>query len=94
MSVYFLAEIEKINDDKMYREYIKKAKPIIDSFGGKYIFKSERLNPLAGNWNVMRIILIEFENINKLKDCFQSEEYQKVKHLRENSVLSKGIIIE
>jgi uncharacterized protein (DUF1330 family) len=94
MSVYFLAEIEKINNTEMYHEYAEKAASIIVKFGGKYIFKSECLKPLSEVWGVKRIILIEFEDINKLQHCFQSEEYKKIKHLRENSVKSKAVIIE
>lgn len=94
MSVYLLAEINKINDDKMYQEYIKKATPIILKFGGKYVFKSEQLQPMAGDWNLKRMILIEFENKDKLQNCFQSEEYNEIKHLRINSVKSKALIIE
>ena len=40
MSVFFLAGITKILDDKMYKEYIEKASPIIKKYGGEYIFKS------------------------------------------------------
>jgi len=94
MSVYFLAEIEEINDVAMYQEYVERAAPIIIKFGGKYLIKSEKLETITKDWCLIRIILIEFENKSKLKHCFQSEEYKKIKHLRENSVKSKAVIIE
>ncbi len=94
MSVYFLAEIEEINDKAMYLEYVKQASPIIIKFGGKYIIKSEKLESITEGWDLIRVILIEFENKEKLQNCFQSGEYKKIKHLRENSAKSKAVIIE
>ena len=94
MPVYFLAEIEEINNIEMYHEYIEQASPIIIKFGGKYIIKSEKLEPITQGWDLIRIILIEFENKSKLQKCFQSEEYNRIKHLRENSVKSKAVIIK
>lgn len=94
MPVYFLAEIFEISNKEMYISYIQQASPIIHKHGGEYIFKSDKVTSLAGKQDITRAVLIKFESIEKLKKCFSSEEYHQIKHLRENSVKSKGIIIE
>ena len=94
MPVFFLAEIKEITNDNLYRQYIDKAKPVIEQYGGEYIFRSEQLKPISGNWDLKRIILIRFDSIDKLNRCFQSDEYKKIAHLRENSTVSKAIVIE
>lgn len=94
MPAYFLAETLKITDQEMYKEYIEHAVPIIRKYGGVYIIKSENLTPFCGDWNIKRIVLIKFENRNKLDNCFQSEEYKKISHLRKNSTESRSIIID
>jgi uncharacterized protein (DUF1330 family) len=94
MAVYFLAEINKITDEKMYNEYIKKARPIVSKFNGEYVLRSSKLMPVTGDWDLERVILIKFANKEKMQGCFQSKEYKAVKHLRINSTESKALIIE
>lgn len=94
MPVYFLAQISEVIDKEMYLSYIQQASPIVQKYGGEYIFKSDNLTPIAGEWDITRAVLIKFENVKTLRNCFASEEYCKIKHLRENSVKSKAIVIE
>lgn len=94
MPIFFLAQISEIKNIEMYLSYIQQASPIVQKYGGEYIFKSDNLTPITGNWDITRAVLIKFENVETLKNCFQSEEYYKIKHLRENSVTSKAIVIE
>ena len=94
MATYLLAEILQITDDSMYREYVKKATVIVTRFGGEYIIKSEKFETISGEWETKRILLIRFENRKKFDECFQSDEYKKIVHLRLNSTVSKAIVIE
>ena len=94
MSVFFLAEIKTITDNNSYKEYIEKTAPIIKKHGGEYILRSEQLIPISGDWDLKRIILIRFDNKEKLRECFQSDEYKEIAHLREDSTVSKALMIE
>jgi uncharacterized protein (DUF1330 family) len=94
MSVFFLAGITKILDEKMYNEYIEKASTIVEKYGGEYIFKSNQIVPISGDWDLKRTILIRFDSKKHVHDCFQSTEYQRIAHLREISTVSKAIMIE
>jgi uncharacterized protein (DUF1330 family) len=94
MPAFFLVEINKVSDAEKYGLYIEKVASIINKHGGEYIFKSEQLTPVSGDWDTKRIVLIRFENKNMLRKVFQSEEYKKIAHLREQSTESKAIIIE
>lgn len=94
MPIFFLAEIQSVLDETMYSEYIEKAAPIIRNYGGEYIFRSNHLSPISGEWYLTRMILIKFASKDKIMQCFQSDEYRKIAHLRENSTISKAIIIE
>ncbi len=78
----------------MYNEYVAQARPIVRQHGGEYIFTSERLGSMAGQCETLRMVLIKFENVERLQTCFKSAEYAKIKHLRENSTVSETVIIE
>lgn len=94
MSAFFLIEIAQVTDAEQYNLYIEKTAPIITSYGGEYIFRSEQLTPVSGEWNIKRIILIRFENKETLMKCFRSKEYKAIVHLRVQSTESKAVIIE
>lgn len=84
----------QVKDPKMYSEYIAKVPPIIKKFGGKYLSRGNKIISFFGGWNPERIIIIEFESVQKAKDCFNSPEYKKISPLRENSVKTKAIVVK
>ncbi|MCL2352329.1 MAG: DUF1330 domain-containing protein [Firmicutes bacterium] len=76
-----------------YDRYIREVKPVVESFGGKYIVRSERITA-SGGWAPDRVIVIEFPSRARLDECFSSEEYNSIKALRENTVVAESVIVE
>ena len=93
MPVFFLAEIEVFDYEK-YHAYIDRASEIVRQFGGEYIFRSDHIVPVSGNWTPHRLVLIRFNSKTDIQLCFGSEEYQRIKHLREQSTKSRSVIID
>ena len=93
MPSFFLAEIEVFDLDK-YREYIDRASQIVQRYGGEYVFRSEHIVPMSGNWTPHRLVLIRFNTKADILMCFGSEEYLQIKHLREQSTKSRAVIID
>lgn len=83
--------IEEIND---YQEYIELVKPIIESYGGRYLVRSNKITALQNKWIPDRVIIIEWKTREQLEACFSSEEYRAIAGKRENSVDSRAIIVE
>jgi len=91
--VVFVVLIEEVYDQEMYGDYIKKVVNIIQSHNGEYIARSNKILPFAGD-KPERAIVIAFDSMEEAKNCFLSEEYEKIKHLRENSTRSRAFFIE
>ncbi|MFH1078901.1 MAG: DUF1330 domain-containing protein [Pseudomonadota bacterium] len=91
--IVFVVMIEEIYDQKMYDDYIKQVVRIIQSHNGEYIARSNKILPFAGN-KPERSIVIGFDSMEEAKKCFFSEEYEKIKHFRENSTKSRAFFIE
>lgn len=85
--------IEEIYNQEMYGNYIKQVVKIIESHNGEYIARSNKVLPFAGN-KPERSIVIGFDSMEEAGRCFFSEEYEKIKHLRENSTRSRAFFIE
>lgn len=96
MAWYFIADTY-INEEKgrgEYDEYINAVKPIVESYGGKYLVRTENLQTLSGERNPQRIIVVRFEDKSNLEACFASDEYNMIVSKRKNNVDSRAVIAE
>ena len=96
MSAYFTVNTKTsdLSKRKQYDEYIVKVKPIAESFGGRYIVRSEQITALSDSWKPDRVIVIEFASKTQILAWLSSPQYKEVSSLRVNSVESEAIIIE
>lgn len=96
MAAFFIVKVS-IPDERdraPYDEYITKVKPIVESFGGEYLVRSEKIECFIGTWKPDRFIVIRFASKEKLLACFTSQQYRAVAGLREQSVQADAIIVE
>ena len=91
---FFLIDTYIEQEKGLYEEYINEVKSIVESYNGKYLIRSEKIKSLHPNRNPQRVIVIQFPDKEALYTCFQSEEYQKIKNKRINSVEARALIIE
>ena len=93
MSAYVIADIT-INDLERYEDYKKLAPPAIAAYGGKYMARGGKAEKLEGNWEPGRVIILEFESVEKAKQWLNSEEYREAKALRHKHATSNMIVVE
>ena len=93
MSVLLIASL-KINDPRIYQEYVKQARPIIKRYGGKYLLVSQKILHSTMASGTDKVIIIEFPNKHKYESCFSSKEYKQIVHLRLESTESKLVVVE
>lgn len=94
MKGYWVARCHVTNLEE-YSKYIELAGPIIESFGGKFLVRGGTQIEVEGG-NFERTVLVEFENMEVAKKCYESDEYQGArKHTIGSSirhiVLAEGI---
>lgn len=96
MKTYFIASVQISEPDKrpLYDEYIARVRPIVETFGGVYLVRSEKIEHLPGTWRPDRLIVIEFPDRQTLDCCFASAEYRAVAGLRMQSVEASAVIVE
>lgn len=96
MSCYFIIDVY-IDENKgrgEYDDYISKVKPIVESFGGEYLVRSENVTALSALRNSQRVIIIRFPSRVQLELCFSSDEYRKIMHERTDNVDARAVIVE
>ncbi len=96
MSCYFIVDtyIDENGNQSEYEEYIVLVKPIVESYGGEYLVRSNKVSALSDRRNPQRVIIIRFPSREKLETCFVSAEYLEIMSKREENVDSRALIVE
>lgn len=93
MPIYLIIE-NTIIDQEVYGEYVQQVPAVVEKYGGRYLVRGGEVFTLAGDWHPERIILVEFDTMEQIQDCFASPEYLALVPLRERSTSFRAIIIE
>jgi uncharacterized protein (DUF1330 family) len=93
MSAYVIVDIDVINP-KEYQDYIKKAPATIEAYEGKYLARGGRTELLEGNWVPKRLVILEFESLEKAKEWLESPEYQPARQMRHRTARTNMVVIE
>jgi uncharacterized protein (DUF1330 family) len=88
-----IVEIE-VKAERVYAEYVDKVRAIVEKHGGRYRVRGGSVTPLSGDWNPERMIVIEFESAEQVRRCLGSPEYLELAPLREQSTVSRGIVVD
>ena len=93
MSVFFVISTSEIVDQTRYEDYVRLARPIVESYGGEYLLQSDKVIA-SKDWQTQKIVIIKLDSKEQLDQCFQSDEYREIIPLREGSIVSRFIMVE
>jgi uncharacterized protein (DUF1330 family) len=94
MSVYMIVEAKEVFDKQMYGEYIRNVPQTIEKFGGRYLARGGQITVVSGDWNPDRLIIVEFDSMDKFQAWWNSPEYRKISRLREQGAKTNAIVVE
>ena len=93
MSAYIIAEVE-VTDPETFEEYRKLVPPTIEAFGGRYVVRGGAIGSLEGGWEPKRMVVIEFDDVERARAWHGSDLYAPAKALREASSHTRMIVVE
>ena len=68
MPAYVVVTID-VKDSVTYEKYKKTAPPSIAIYGGRYLVRGGALETLEGTWAPRRLVILEFESVERAKAC-------------------------
>ncbi len=93
MPAYLIAEIE-VTDPETYEEYRRQVAPTVEQYGGRFLVRGGTVHGLEGEWNPKRLVVIEFSDMAGLREWYQSDEYDRLKRIRQRSSTGKVLAVE
>ncbi len=92
MPAYVIVEID-IKDPVSYEDYKKLTPASIAAYGGKFIVRGAKTECLEGDWNPMRLVVLEFPTLEQAKSWWASPEYADAKMIRQRSAKTQMIVV-
>ena len=93
MPAYIIVEIEVV-DPVGYEEYKKQAAATVHQYGGKYIARGGKTEVLEGDWQPKRIVVLQFDSMERAREWLNCEEYREPRKLRHATAKTNMLLIE
>lgn len=84
MAAYVIVQTD-ITDPERYEHYKAATPATIAEFGGRFIVRGGDIEVLEGDWDPLRVVLIEFPGMDAVRAWWASPGYRAAKALREGA---------
>jgi uncharacterized protein (DUF1330 family) len=93
MPAYLISTIE-ITDAAAYEDYRKLVGPVLQKYGGRFLARGGKVDYLEGQWKPKRVVIVEFDSMEKARAFSESPEYAPAKAARHRASISSVIVVD
>lgn len=93
MAGYVIAEVD-ITDPQGFEQYRNMVPATIEAYGGRFVVRGGKTETLEGQWEPKRLVIIQFDSVERAKQWWASEEYRDAKALRQRTAITNLVIAE
>lgn len=93
MATYVLGDFA-IRDPDGFKEYAQKVRPLLESYGARYLVRGGDVEILEGEWEHHTVVLLEFPSREVADEFYRSDEYAPLLALRLESADSTVSVLE
>jgi uncharacterized protein (DUF1330 family) len=93
VSAYVISDVE-ILDDELIKTYRLLAQNSIAKYGGRYLARGGQVESVEGGWTPKAIIIVEFPDMARAKEWYQSPDYAEALKVRADALARRLIFVE
>ncbi len=93
MSAYVIVHIE-VQDESTFGEFRERVSATVESHGGRYLARGGNVEVVEGSWTADRIVVIEFDDVDKAATWLNSPEYTDLKKIRQQAANATILVVE
>ena len=90
---YILAYVD-VTDPVQYEQYKTLSTKAMQVHGAEPLVRGGKTEPLEGEWNPTRIVVLKFPSYDAAKTFYNSEEYRAARNARANAANMNMIVVE
>ncbi|HPI92374.1 MAG TPA: DUF1330 domain-containing protein [Deltaproteobacteria bacterium] len=93
MAAYVIVQVE-VTDPDRFGNYLKETPRVMERFGGRYLARGGETVTLEGDGRPGRVVIIEFPSLKDAEAWYGSEDYRRIKGLREGAATGTIVAVE
>ena len=93
MPAYVIFDIH-VDDPDAYAPYREPAGKSVAAHGGRYLARGGATEVLEGDWDVDRLVILEFPSMDAARAWYGSDEYQEAAPIRQAASRGRGVLLE
>ncbi len=93
MAAYVIVQVN-VTDAEKYEAYKKLTPASIEKYGGRFLVRGGAQENLEGTLEYSRIVLVEFPDVDRATQWYNSPEYQRAKTLRAGASTGVFTVVE
>ena len=84
LAAYLFANVD-VTDAAAYENYRKGVGATVAQYGGRFLVRGGAVEVLEGRLEPKRVVIIEFDSAQRLKEWWDSPEYRPLRELRQRA---------
>jgi uncharacterized protein (DUF1330 family) len=93
VTAYLIARVH-VTDPAAYEGYKKLAAEAIQKHGGRYLARGGRTVTLEGDDEARRVVIVQFESLERAKAFYDSADYQRAIEARKGAATGQFVVVE
>jgi uncharacterized protein (DUF1330 family) len=93
MPAYVIVDIE-VKNTVEYEEYKTLSTQAVAAYGGRFLARGGKVDVLEGDWQPERLVILEFESVERAVQWWDSPEYTQAKRIRQRTAATNMVVIE
>ncbi|MFC9681099.1 DUF1330 domain-containing protein [Streptomyces sp. NPDC056948] len=93
MPAYVIVTVDVL-DEEAGLAYASVAQKSIRVHGGRYLVAGPTPEPVEGTWDSPRIVVIEFPDMDRIRQWYDSPDYRRAREIRQGKVRVGMLFVE
>jgi uncharacterized protein (DUF1330 family) len=94
MPAYVIASVTEARDRAALEEYRRRNTGVVAAHGGRFIARGGEIEVLEGDWSPLRLVVIEFPDMDAARAWHSSADYAPLRELRQGASDTDILIVD
>jgi len=94
MPAYVIAAVTEAWDQDALIEYRARNTDAVGAHGGRFIARGGPHQVLEGDWKALRLVIIEFPDMDAARRWYESDEYAPLRALRQGASTTNIMVVD
>jgi uncharacterized protein (DUF1330 family) len=94
MPAYVIAAVTDAWDQEKLIQYREGNTQVVAEHGGRFVARGGRQEVLEGEWEPLRVVVIEFADMDAARAWYHSDGYAPLRELRRSASVTDIVLVE